>query len=84
LRIGVHRRGDDLRDALLSGRLEQRAHAAGAGSKRSGIHAQGGMRQARAESKDIGSERGRRVVLFRRHVARRAAVCSIHGAVECR
>jgi hypothetical protein len=39
LRIGVHRCGDHLRKALVSGGLEQRAQAGGAGSKRSGVHA---------------------------------------------
>lgn len=80
----MHRRGDDLRNALVSGRLQQRAQAAGAGNKRGGIHAQSGVRQGRTERKNIGSERGRRVVSLRRHMAKRAAARGVGGSAERR
>jgi hypothetical protein len=80
----VHRRGDEPRNAFVSCGLEQHTQAAGAGSKRAGIHAQSGVRQARTESKDIGSERGWRMVSLRRHMAKRAAAWGVRSSAECR
>ena len=67
----------------MSGGNQRGPQAANTGRKRPRVHTQGGMRQACAESKDVGSESGRRAVTLRRHMARRAAARRVRCSGEC-